>query len=94
MFLSNIFQSESFTFEIYQSPALKTLVVNTGFFTDTPATCWLLDTLSYKDVNKEPILANQDNEHNSGKQDTIKEILWCRNCGTPISNQRQKIREL
>lgn len=65
-------------------------MVNAGFFIDTTDICWLLGTLSYKDVNKEPILADQDNEHSNGKQDAVEEIPWSRNHGKQISNQRPK----
>lgn len=53
---------------------------------DTTDICWVFGTLSYKDVNKEPILVNQSNEHNSGKQDTAQEMPWSRNHGTRIRN--------
>lgn len=61
------------------------LVVNAGLFIYYRYTL-VLGTLSYKDVNKEPILVNQDNEHNSGKQDTAQEMPCSRNRGTRISN--------
>ena len=86
MFLENYVQSESFTLEINQSPALKKLVVNVGFSIDTIDIRWVLGILSSKDANKEPILVNQDNEHYNGKQYIAQEIPWHRNHGTQLSN--------